>query len=415
LALDTFSMTAPIAESARKPAVGFVFVTSALIVLGWGIISPVLPGLITEFQGGDAAAGAHMYGWILGSFAVMQFLGAPLLGVLSDRFGRRKVILMALAGSALDYLVMGWAPTIAWLFAARVVSGFFGAAMTTCNAYVADVTPPEKRAHGFGLLGAAFGIGFVLGPAVGGFLGEADLRLPFFVAAGAVALNWAYGAVLLPESLALENRRAFSWRRANPIGGLINLRRFPGIFGLAGVYFLSVFGTMMLQSTWVLYTGFRYGWNPRMVGVSLMVVGLSAIVVQGKLVGVILPRIGERRGLYIGLSITACVMVLYGVATEGWMVFPLICVGAFGGLTAPSVQSLITRRVPADEQGTVQGALASLASLATVFAPPLAAWSFAACISPDALLFLPGVTMFEAAAVVVAALFLAVRSLRQAV
>src|SRR5687767_8096746 len=203
-----------------------------------GIISPVLPGLITEFQGGDAAAGAHMYGWILGSFAVMQFLGAPLLGVLSDRFGRRKVILMALAGSALDYLVMGWAPTIAWLFAARVVSGFFGAAMTTCNAYVADVTPPEKRAHGFGLLGAAFGIGFVLGPAVGGFLGEADLRLPFFVAAGAVALNWAYGALLLPESLALENRRAFSWRRANPIGGLINLRRFPGIFGLAGVYFL---------------------------------------------------------------------------------------------------------------------------------------------------------------------------------
>jgi MFS transporter, DHA1 family, tetracycline resistance protein len=405
-------MTAPLRASGRQPAVGFVFVTSALIVLGWGIISPVLPGLITEFQGGDAAAGAHMYGWILGSFAVMQFLGAPLLGVLSDRYGRRKVILMALAGSALDYLVMGWAPTIVWLFGARVVSGFFGGAMSTCNAYVADVTPPERRAHGFGVLGAAFGIGFVLGPAVGGFLGEADLRLPFFAAAGAVALNWTYGAFLLPESLPAEKRRAFSWRRANPVGGLLNLRRFPGIFNLAGVYFLSVFGTMMLQSTWVLYTGYRYGWSPRQVGVSLMVVGISAIVVQGKLVGVLLPRMGEKRGLFFGLSTTAIVMVLYGLATEGWMIYPLICVGALGGLTAPSVQSLITRRVPSDEQGTVQGALASLASLATVFAPPIAAWSFAACIGPNAIIYLPGVTLFEAAAVVLVGLVLAARSLR---
>jgi MFS transporter, DHA1 family, tetracycline resistance protein len=406
-------MTAPTAASARRPAVGFVFVTSALIVLGWGIISPVLPGLITEFQGGDAAAGAHMYGWILGSFAVMQFLGAPLLGVLSDRFGRRKVILMALAGSAFDYLVMGWAPTIAWLFGARVLAGFFGGAMSTCNAYVADVTPPERRAHGFGVLGAAFGIGFVLGPAVGGFLGEADLRLPFYVAAGAVALNWAYGALLLPESLPVERRRAFSWRRANPVGGLINLRRFPGIFGLAGVYFLSVFGTMMLQSTWVLYTGYRYGWTPRQVGVSLMVVGISAIVVQGKVVGVLLPRIGEKRGLFLGLSITVIVMILYGLATKGWIIYPLICVGAFGGLTAPSVQSLITRRVPADEQGTVQGALSSLASLATIFAPPIAAWSFASCIGPGALIDLPGIALFEAALVVLFGLVLAVRSLRR--
>ena len=405
-------MTETPAASARRPAVGFVFVTSALIVLGWGIISPVLPGLITEFEGGDAAAGAHMYGWILGSFAVMQFLGAPLLGVLSDRYGRRKVILMALAGSALDYVVMGWAPTIAWLFGARVVSGFFGGAMSTCNAYVADVTPPERRAHGFGVLGAAFGIGFVLGPAVGGFLGETDLRLPFFVAAGAVALNWAYGAWLLPESLPVEKRRAFSWKRANPVGGLMNLRRFPGIFGLAGVYFLSVFGTMMLQSTWVIYTGYRYGWTPRQVGVSLMIVGISAIVVQGKLVGVVLPRIGEKRGLFFGLSITVVVMVLYGLATESWMIYPLICVGAFGGLTAPSVQSLITRRVPADEQGTVQGALSSLASLATVFAPPIGAWSFAACIGPNAIVHLPGVTLFEAAAVVMVALALAARTLR---
>jgi DHA1 family tetracycline resistance protein-like MFS transporter len=407
-------MTTLPTASARRPAVGFVFVTGVLIVLGWGIISPVLPGLITEFEGGDAAAGARTYGWILGSFAIMQFLGAPLLGVLSDRFGRRKVILVTLAGSALDYLVMGWAPTIVWLFGARVVSGFFGGAMSTCNAYVADVTPPDRRAHGFGVLGAAFGIGFVLGPALGGFLGEVDLRLPFFVAAGAVALNWAYGALLLPESLPADKRRAFSWRRANPVGGLSNLRRFPGIFGLAGVYFLSVFGTMMLHSTWVLYTGYRYGWTPRQVGISLMLVGLSAIVVQGRLVGLLLPRIGEKRGLILGLSITACVTILYGLANEGWMIYPLICVGALGGLTGPSVQTLITRKVPADEQGAVQGALASLSSLATVFAPPIAAWSFAACVGPAAIIHLPGIAFFEASAVVLMGLVLAVRSLRSA-
>jgi DHA1 family tetracycline resistance protein-like MFS transporter len=319
---------------------------------------------------------------------------------------------MTLAGAALDYLVMGWAPTLGWLFAARAVSGFLGGSMSTCNAYVADVTPSERRAHGFGILGAAFGIGFVLGPAVGGFLGNTNLRLPFFAAAGAVALNWLYGALILPESLPANKRKPFEWRRANPVGGLGNLRRFPGIFGLAGVYFLSVFGTMMLQSTWVIYTGYRYGWTPRQVGVSLMIVGLSAIVVQGKLVGVLLPRMGEKRGLILGLATTAVVMVLYGIATEGWMVYPLICIGALGGLSGPSVQTLITRRVPADEQGTVQGALSSLASLATIFAPPIGAWSFAACIGPKAIIHLPGITLFEAAAVVVAGLLLALRALR---
>jgi DHA1 family tetracycline resistance protein-like MFS transporter len=406
-------MTVMNPSAARRPAVGFVFVTSVLIVIGWGIISPVLPGLIMQFEGGDPAAGAHMYGWILGSFAVMQFLGAPILGVLSDRFGRRKVILMALAGSALDYVVMGWAPTIAWLFGARVVSGFLGGAMSTCNAYVADVTPPERRAQGFGMLGAAFGIGFVLGPAIGGFLGEIDLRLPFYAAACAVAVNWIYGAFWLPESLPAEHRRAFDWKRANPVGGLVNLRRFPGIFGLSGVYFLSIFGTMMLQSTWVLYTGYRYGWTPRDVGVSLMVVGLSAIVVQGKLVGIILPRIGEKRGLILGMSLTAVVTVLYGLAPHGWMIYPLICIGSLGGLTGPAVQTLITRRVPANEQGTVQGALASLSSLATVFAPPIAAWSFAASVGPKAVIEVPGIALFEAAAVILAGLALALRSLRQ--
>jgi DHA1 family tetracycline resistance protein-like MFS transporter len=227
-----------------------------------------------------------------------------------------------------------------------------------------------------------------------------------------VALNWLYGLWVLPESLPLEKRRPFDWKRANPVGGLLNLRRLPGIFGLAGVHFFTAFGTTMLQSTWVLYTGYRYGWTPRQVGMSLMLVGVAAIVVQGRLVGVILPRIGEKRALRGGLVLAATVTALYGVATEGWMIYALICVGSFGGISAPATQALISRRVPPDEQGTVQGALSSLASLGTVFAPPIAAWSFSAFIQPDSALHLPGIACFEASTVLLVALALATRTLR---
>jgi DHA1 family tetracycline resistance protein-like MFS transporter len=394
----------------REPAVRFVFVTLVLIVLGWGIISPVLPGLVTEFEGGDAAAGAQTFGWILGVFSAMQFLMAPLLGVLSDRFGRRRIILLALGGSALDYVVMGWAPTLGWLIGARIVAGMLAGALTSCYAYVADVTPPEKRAQGFGLLGAAFGIGFILGPVVGGVLGEIDLRLPFFTAAGAVALNWAYGMWVLPESLPVEKRKAFDWRRANPVGGLLNLRRFPGILGLAAVHFFTAFGNMMIHSTWVLYTGYRYGWTPREVGFSLMAVGVAAVVVQGRLIRWILPKVGEKRGLMGALLIAAIVTALYGIATDSWMVYGLICVGSLGGLAAPATHSLVSRRVPVDEQGAVQGAMSSLVSLANVFAPPVAAWSFSVGIREDG--WLPGLAFFVSASLLLAALGLAARALR---
>ena len=406
-------MSDALPAAGREPAVRFIFLTLVLIILGWGIISPVLPGLVTEFEGGDAAAGARTFGWVLGVFAAMQFLAAPLLGVLSDRFGRRKIILVALAGSAIDYLVMGWAPTFGWLFAARMLAGLLAGALSCCHAYVADVTPPERRAQGFGMLGAAFGIGFVLGPVLGGVLGEINLRLPFYVAAGAVALNWAYGAWLLPESLPIQKRKAFNWRRANPVGGLLNLRRFPGILGLAGVHFLTAFGNMMLQSTWVIYTGYRYGWTTREVGFSLMLVGLAAIVVQGRLIGWILPRVGEKRALLGALSIAVVVTTLYGLATESWMVYGLICLGSLGGIAGPATHSLVSRRIPVDEQGAVQGALSSLVSLANVFAPPLAAWGFSTCIGPDAWIHLPGVAFFGASVMLLSAMLLAARSLRE--
>lgn len=396
----------------RRPEVRFVFITLVLIVLGFGIIIPVLPGLVTEFEGGQAADGAHSFGWLVGSYALMQFLAAPVLGALSDQFGRRRVILVALGGSAIDYLVMGFAPTLGWLFVARAIAGMTAGAMAACNAYVADVTPPERRAQGFGLLGAAFGLGFAIGPAIGGLLGGINLRLPFFVAAACVGLNCMFGLWVLPESLPPENRRKFDWRRANPVGALLNLRRLHGVGGLAGVQLLFMTGHTMLHSIWVLYMSYRFGWSPAEVGVSLMVVGVASAAVQMRLVGPILRRTGEARGLLWGLGWTALIFVLYGVATKGWMIYCLVCLGTLGGITGPAAQALITRRVPSDEQGAVQGAFGSLASLAGVFGPPVAAWSFGAAIAPDSRFAVPGIAFFEGALLCVAALVLAVGATR---
>jgi DHA1 family tetracycline resistance protein-like MFS transporter len=398
--------------SPRKPALGFIFVTLVLLVLGFGIIIPVLPGLVTQFSGGSVSAGSHAYGWLIGVFALMQFIASPVLGALSDRFGRRKVLLLALAGSTIDNLVMGLAPSLGWLFVGRVIAGLTAGVLATANAYIADVTPPEKRAQGFGLVGAAFGLGFIIGPAVGGLLGHIHLRLPFFASAGCLVLNWLYGAFVLPESLPPERRRAFEWKRANPVGGLMLLRRFQGIFGLAGMQFLYLLGSLMLQSTWVLYTGYRYGWGPQQVGLSLMFVGVVSAAVQGGLVRPILGRLGERRGLVVGLLISALAMAGYGLATKGWMIYVMVLLGAFGGIAGPAAQSLITRHVPADEQGAVQGVLASLGSLAGIFGPPLAAWSFGACVAPNAWLYLPGVAFFESAGLFLVALVLALRAFR---
>jgi MFS transporter, DHA1 family, tetracycline resistance protein len=398
------------AEKTRRPALGFIFVTLVLLVLGFGIIIPVLPGLVTQFNGGSVAKGSDSYGWLVGVFAAMQFVASPVLGSLSDRFGRRKVILLALAGSAIDYVIMGLAPSLGWLFAARVISGMTAGALATCNAYIADVTPPEGRAQGFGIVGAAFGLGFVIGPAIGGLLGQVNLRLPFFVAAGCVGINWLYGAFVLPESLAAANRRPFSWKRANPVGSLLALRRFRGVVDLAWMYFIYMFGNSMLQSIWVLYTGYRYHWSTMQVGLSLTFIGVMAVVVQGGLVKRIIAWTGERRGLVIGLLISAFVMAAYGTATEGWMIYCLVLIGAWGGIAGPSAQALITKHVPANEQGALQGSLSGLVSLAGVFAPILAAWSFGKGIADGAHWHLPGVAFYEAAALMLVALGLAFRS-----
>jgi DHA1 family tetracycline resistance protein-like MFS transporter len=400
-------MTPP---SPRQPALGFIFVTLVLLVLGFGIIIPVLPGLVTQFEGGSVAQGSNAYGSLIGVFALMQFAASPVLGALSDRFGRRKVLLLALAGSTIDNLVMGLAPSLGWLYVGRVIAGLTAGVIATASAYIADVTPPEKRAQSFGLVGAAFGLGFVIGPAVGGLLGHYNLRLPFFASAACLVVNLLYGVFVLPESLPLDRRRPFEWKRANPVGGLVRLRRFPGILGLAGVYFLYMCGNIMLQSIWVLYTGYRYQWGTRQVGLSLAFVGIATAVVQGRLVRPILERLGERRGLAAGLLLSALAMAGYGCATRGWMVYAIVLLGAFGGVAGPATQSLITRHIPADEQGAVQGVLASLGSFAGIFGPPVAAWSFGVCITPGQSLHLPGVAFFEASTLLLVALGLALRA-----
>jgi DHA1 family tetracycline resistance protein-like MFS transporter len=403
----------------RKPALGFIFVTLVMLVLGYGIIIPVLPGLVTKFEGGSIAEGSSYYGTLVGVFACMQFVSSPILGSLSDRFGRRTVILIALAGSAIDYVVMGLAPNMAWMFVARIISGATAGALATCNAYIADVTPPEKRAQGFGLVGAAFGLGFVIGPAIGGLLGDITIhhpfylekgRLPFFVAAAFVAANWLYGAFVLPESLPVEHRRAFSWKRANPVGSLMALRTFRGVFDLSLMYFMFQFANVMLQSIWVLYTGYRYNWSTLEVGLSLTFVGVMTAVVQGGLVRRIIAFTGERRGLVAGLLVSSVAMIGYGTAPKGWMVYCIVLLGVWGGISGPAGQALITKHVPPNEQGGVQGSLFGLTSLASIFAPPFAAWSFGKCIADDAHLHLPGIAFYEASAILIIALVLAFRS-----
>jgi DHA1 family tetracycline resistance protein-like MFS transporter len=384
-----------------------------LAIMGVGLILPVLPGLITQFEGGDVADASHVYGWIVGVFALMQFFGSPILGALSDRFGRRRVILISLAGASIDYVVMALAPTLAWLFFARAIAGLTAGILATTNAYVADVTPLEGRAKAFGLVGAAFGLGFILGPAVGGWLGEYGLRVPFWAAAGLAALNWLYGMFVLPESLAPENRRPFSWKRANPVGTLMALRRFPAVIRLAETHFIMCVAQVMLHSIWVLYMGYRLGWTTGEVGLSLAVVGICSIVVQAGLVKSILGRIGEKRGLLLSICVMAVAMVGYGFATTGWMVYAIMVFSSISGIGGPALQSYITRHVPPNEQGSLQGAFGSLMSVAGIVGPPVAAWSFGWAIDPANTIRVPGLPFFESAALLAIALVLALRAFRR--
>ncbi len=398
---------------ARKPALGFIFVTLFLDIFGIGLIIPILPKLIEQLSGGNVSAAAHTYGWLAALYSLMQFLCAPILGSLSDRFGRRAVILSSLFGSWLDYLLLAFAPSLPWFFLGRILAGVTGANMTAANAYIADVSPPEKRAANFGLVAAAFGLGFIAGPALGGAIGDQfGLRAPFLVTAGLTLLNWLYGFFVLPESLPREQRRAFDWQRANPVGSLVALQRHPELLGLTETYFLMHLAHQVFPSTWVLYTSYRYGWTPKQVGLSLAAVGIMAAVVQGGLVRKIIPRLGERRSIIVGLANATFFFAAYGLATRGWMVYVLIGIGSFGGIAMPALQGLVSRGVPLNEQGAVQGALASLASLAGILGPVLATGLFGYFVSARATVHVPGAAFFCGSMLMLIALLLARRSFR---
>lgn len=365
----------------RRAAIAFVFVTLVLDVLALGIVIPVLPKLVQGMVGGDTVRAAHIFGWFGTVWALMQFLAGPVLGALSDRIGRRPVILLSNLGLGLDYVVMALAPDLAWLFAGRVISGITAASFPAAAAYIADVTPPERRAGAFGLLGAAFGLGFVLGPALGGLLGHADPRLPFWIAAGASLVNFAYGSLVLPESLPRERRMPFAWRRANPIAALVLLRRHHELWGLSLACFIAAVAHESLPSTFVLYAGFRYGWDARMVGLTLALVGVASALVQSLLIRPAVARLGDRGAAVAGLALGAIGMAVYGWAPSGGWFLAGIPLMALWGLSGPATSSLMTRHVGPDEQGQLQGAMTSLNGIAGLFSPTLFTAVFAAAIA----------------------------------
>ena len=392
----------------RKAAVVFVFVTVVLDILALGMIIPVLPRLVEDFVGGDPASAAEVYGLFGTVWALMQFVFSPLLGALSDKLGRRPIILLSNFGLGLDYVLMALAPSIGWLFAGRVLSGITAASISTANAYIADVTPVEQRAGAFGLLGAAFGLGFVLGPAAGGVLGSVDPRLPFWVAAGLSLVNGCWGLFVLPESLALADRRPFSWARANPVGALRMLAERAGLLGLSAVGVLSALAHEALPSVFVLYAGYRFAWGPMQVGACLAAVGVCSALVQGGLVRLAARRFSNERMLVFGLVFGAAGFVIYGLAMAEWQFWLGVPLMALWGFAGPSLQGLMTQRVDAGEQGRLQGAMSSLRGVTGLLGPLLFTQVFALAIDAASGGGLPGAPFLLAGALMVASAALAV-------
>jgi MFS transporter, DHA1 family, tetracycline resistance protein len=388
----------------RRATFWFIFATVLLDMLALGIIAPVFPTLVIQLQGGNEASAARFVGWFGTVWAVMQFLFAPVLGALSDRVGRRPVILLSCLGLALDYGVMALAPTVAWLFLGRALSGITASSFATSYAYIADVTEPDERARRFGLLGVAFGIGFILGPAIGGLLGGIGVRAPFWAAGTLSLIGAAYGWFVLPESLPPERRAPFQWRRANPWGALGMLQAHEALLGLATVAFLYRLAHDALPSMFVLYGDYRYRWTTQTTGLALAAVGVASMVVQGGVVGPAVKRLGEARALVTGLACGAAAFTIYGWAPSGTAFLLGILVGSLFGLSYPSLQGLMTRRVGPDEQGRLQGALASLMGIAGVIAPVLYTQLFAAAIGRYRALGVPGAPFFLATLLLIAAI-----------
>lgn len=398
----------------QRPALGFIFVTLLIDVTGWGIIIPVMPRLIQELGGGSISEASKYGGWLISVYAIMQFICAPIMGGLSDRYGRRPVLLASLFGFGIDYLFLAFAPTLGWLFAGRLIAGIMGASFTTAGAYIADISTPEKRAQNFGIIGAAFGLGFIVGPVIGGLLGGLGSRVPFLVTAGLTLLNWLYGFFILPESLLQANRRKFEWSRANPLGTLKSLFRYPVIAGLFVSLAFLYTAAHAVQSNWSYYTIEKFRWSETSIGISLGVVGFVYAIVQGWLIRIIIPKLGQQRSVYFGLGLYAAGFLLYALATEGWMMYAVTIVYCLGGIAGPALQGIMSNSIPPTEQGELQGGFTSLMSLTSIIGPFLMnSLLFSYFTGSETPYYLPGAPMLLGALLTIISTFLARKSLKR--
>jgi DHA1 family tetracycline resistance protein-like MFS transporter len=396
----------------RKGSLAFIFFTVLIDVLGFGLILPVLPTFIGILSHQGPVGAARDFGFLLGLYGAMQFLFAPMLGNLSDRFGRRPVLLFALLFSGIDYVIMACAPSLPWLYVGRVLSGIAGSSFTAANGYIADVSPPEKRSVNFGVTGAAFGVGFIVGPALGGLLGQIDTRLPFWVAAALALLNLCYGFFVLPESLKRENRRAFSWKASNPIRALSALTKYPVVWAMTPALVATYFADKFVQSTWILFMKYRFNWNVIEMGISVAAIGLLCLIFQTGIGRWIIPKWGERKVILVGIASGIFEIVAITFAPRDWMVYVIMVLAGMNFLSAQCTQGVLSRQVRDDEQGALQGALTSLNSLTGTVGPPFATFLFAFTTRPDRHHPFPGSPFLAAAVLYLIALIIAAKVLK---
>ena len=378
----------------KKAAIGFIFITLLIDVMGWGLIIPVMPKLIAQLKNISINEASSYGAWLLFAYAFIQFICAPLIGNLSDRFGRRPILLCSLLGFGIDYIFLALAPTYGWLFVGRIIAGFTGASFTTAAAYIADISTSETRTKNFGMIGAAFGLGFIIGPGLGGLLADLGIRAPFYAAAGLCLLNFLYGYFILPESLDKEHRRPFEWKKANPLGSLRFIRKVPTIAGLALCYFLIYLAAMSVQGNWNYFTMYRFHWSEKLVGISLAVVGLLVGIVQAGLTRIVNPKLGNEKSIYIGLLLYTLGLVLFAFATQGWMMFIFLVPYCLGGIAGPALQATMAGHVKQNEQGALQGALTSLMSLTTIIGPLIMNNLFTYFTHKNAPFYFPGASFF---------------------
>jgi len=397
----------------KQAALGFIFATLLIDVMGLAIIIPVFPKLIEHLIHGNVSDASLYGGWLTAVYAIMQFLCSPLIGNLSDKYGRRPVLLCSLVGFGIDYLFLAFAPTIGLLFIGRIIAGFTGASFTTANAYIADISEPEKRAANFGLVGVAFGLGFIIGPVIGGILGKYNVQYPFLAAAGLAFLNAAYGYFILPESLAPEHRRPLELKKINPFTSLFQLKKYKSVVGLAASLFLIYFAAQAVQSVWTYYTMYKFNWSETLVGISLGVVGVLVALVQGGLIRFINPKLGNEKSIWVGLLFYSAGLLFFAFATQGWMMFAFLIPYCLGGIAGPALQGYMSNSVPANEQGNLQGGLTSLMSLSSVFGPWLMTWVFHYFTSKAAPFQFPGAPYAIGAVLMLLSAILAVLSFKR--